>query len=138
MLRDTTSRGVFVRVRPPHTSERRGGGGCEWCLRTQVRLAYIALGPPLWNPSRTQNVRLGCARAVPLTWVPIPRSRTVNGPLAIAFSAERPQTAQIILNAFSERVQLFSNRVSYILWRTPLSRKPGFGFLIVIHDGIRL
>ena len=30
MLRDTTSRGVCVRVRPPHTSERRGGGGgCE-------------------------------------------------------------------------------------------------------------
>ena len=30
MLRDTTSRGLFVRVWPPHTSERRGGGGgCE-------------------------------------------------------------------------------------------------------------
>ena len=28
VLRDTTSRGLFVRVtvRPPHTSERRGGG----------------------------------------------------------------------------------------------------------------
>ena len=25
--RDTTSRGLCVRVRPPHTSERRGGGG---------------------------------------------------------------------------------------------------------------
>ena len=30
MLRDTTSRGLYVRVWPPHTSERRGGGGgCE-------------------------------------------------------------------------------------------------------------
>ena len=30
VLRDTTSRGLFVRIRPPHTSERRGGGGgCE-------------------------------------------------------------------------------------------------------------
>jgi len=30
VLRDTTSRGLCVRVRPPHTSERRGGGGgCE-------------------------------------------------------------------------------------------------------------
>ena len=30
MLRDTTSRGPCVRVWPPHTSERRGGGGgCE-------------------------------------------------------------------------------------------------------------
>ena len=30
MLRDTTSRGLCVRVWPPHTSERRGGGGgCE-------------------------------------------------------------------------------------------------------------
>ena len=29
-VKDTTSRGLFVRVRPPHTSERRGGGGgCE-------------------------------------------------------------------------------------------------------------
>ena len=28
MLRDTTSRGLCVRVWPPHTSERRGGGGC--------------------------------------------------------------------------------------------------------------
>jgi hypothetical protein len=27
VLRDTTSRGLFVRVWPPHTSERRGGGG---------------------------------------------------------------------------------------------------------------
>ena len=27
MLRDTTSRGLYVRVWPPHTSERRGGGG---------------------------------------------------------------------------------------------------------------
>ena len=26
MLKDTTSRGLFVRVRPPHTSERPGGG----------------------------------------------------------------------------------------------------------------
>ena len=26
MLRDTTSRGLCVRVWPPHTSERRGGG----------------------------------------------------------------------------------------------------------------
>ena len=30
VLRDTTSRGLCVRVWPPHTSERRGGGGgCE-------------------------------------------------------------------------------------------------------------
>ena len=30
MLRDPTSRGLYVRVWPPHTSERRGGGGgCE-------------------------------------------------------------------------------------------------------------
>ena len=30
MLRDTTSRGLCVRVWPPHASERRGGGGgCE-------------------------------------------------------------------------------------------------------------
>ena len=30
MRRDTTSRGLYVRVWPPHTSERRGGGGgCE-------------------------------------------------------------------------------------------------------------
>jgi hypothetical protein len=30
VLRDTTSRGLRVRVWPPHTSERRGGaGGCE-------------------------------------------------------------------------------------------------------------
>ena len=30
VLRDTTSRGLYVRVWPPHTSERRGGGGgCE-------------------------------------------------------------------------------------------------------------
>ena len=30
MLRDTTSRGLYVRFWPPHTSERRGGGGgCE-------------------------------------------------------------------------------------------------------------
>ena len=30
MLRDTTSRSLYVRVWPPHTSERRGGGGgCE-------------------------------------------------------------------------------------------------------------
>ena len=27
VLRDTTSRGLYVRVWPPHTSERRGGGG---------------------------------------------------------------------------------------------------------------
>jgi hypothetical protein len=27
VLRDTTSRGLCVRVWPPHTSERRGGGG---------------------------------------------------------------------------------------------------------------
>ena len=26
MLRDTISRGLYVRVWPPHTSERRGGG----------------------------------------------------------------------------------------------------------------
>ena len=30
VLRDTTCRGLYVRVWPPHTSERRGGGGgCE-------------------------------------------------------------------------------------------------------------
>ena len=30
VLRDTTSRGLYVRFWPPHTSERRGGGGgCE-------------------------------------------------------------------------------------------------------------
>ena len=30
VLRDTTSRGLCVRVRPPHTSDRSGGGGgCE-------------------------------------------------------------------------------------------------------------
>ena len=30
VLRDTTCRGLCVRVSPPHTSERRGGGGgCE-------------------------------------------------------------------------------------------------------------
>ena len=30
VLRDTTSRGLYVQVWPPHTSERRGGGGgCE-------------------------------------------------------------------------------------------------------------
>ena len=30
VLEDTTSRGLCVRVRPPHTIERRGGGGgCE-------------------------------------------------------------------------------------------------------------
>jgi len=30
VLRDPTSRGLYVRVWPPHTSERRGGGGgCE-------------------------------------------------------------------------------------------------------------
>ena len=34
MLRDTTSRGLYVRFWPPHTSERRGGpggglGGCD-------------------------------------------------------------------------------------------------------------
>ena len=30
VLRDTTNRGLYVRVWPPHTSERRGGGGgCE-------------------------------------------------------------------------------------------------------------
>jgi hypothetical protein len=30
VLRDTTSRGLYVRVWPPHTRERRGGGGgCE-------------------------------------------------------------------------------------------------------------
>ena len=30
VLRDTTSLGLYVRVWPPHTSERRGGGGgCE-------------------------------------------------------------------------------------------------------------
>ena len=30
VLRDTTSRSLYVRVWPPHTSERRGGGGgCE-------------------------------------------------------------------------------------------------------------
>ena len=30
VLRDTTSRGLYVRVWPPHTSDRRGGGGgCE-------------------------------------------------------------------------------------------------------------
>ena len=38
------------------------GAGRDWCLRTQVRLA---LGPPLGN--RTQNARVGCARAVPPT-----------------------------------------------------------------------
>jgi len=27
VLKDTTSRGLCVRVRPPHTFERRGGGG---------------------------------------------------------------------------------------------------------------
>jgi hypothetical protein len=38
VLRDTTSRGLYVRVWPPHTSERRGGGGgCEhfWRLYWQ-------------------------------------------------------------------------------------------------------
>ena len=38
VLRDPTSRGLYVRVWPPHTSERRGGGGgCEqegWGLST--------------------------------------------------------------------------------------------------------
>ena len=29
VLKDTTSRGLRVRVRPPNTIERRGGGGCE-------------------------------------------------------------------------------------------------------------
>ena len=29
VLRDTTSRGLYVRVWPPHTSERRGGGACS-------------------------------------------------------------------------------------------------------------
>jgi len=27
VLRDPTSRGLYARVWPPHTSERRGGGG---------------------------------------------------------------------------------------------------------------
>ena len=29
VLKDTTSRGLRVRVRPPNTIERRGEGGCE-------------------------------------------------------------------------------------------------------------
>ena len=41
MLRDTTSRGLYVRFWPPHTSERRGGGGgCE-----QEGCMFITIGP---------------------------------------------------------------------------------------------
>ena len=32
MLRDTTSRGLYVRFWPPHTSERRGGVFARVCV----------------------------------------------------------------------------------------------------------
>ena len=54
MLRDTTSRGLYVRVWPPHTSasERRGGGGGGglWSLES-------VLSPCLVRPGRRLPVQ---------------------------------------------------------------------------------
>jgi len=46
VLKDTTSRGLCVRVRPPHTIERRGGGGGNktWNLKV-VSTPRISIGP---------------------------------------------------------------------------------------------
>ena len=54
MLRDTTSRGLCVRVWPPHTSERRGGGGgCE----QELIEGYRAYRPVLPNTGNTGRYR---------------------------------------------------------------------------------
>ena len=73
VLRDTTSRGLYVRVWPPHTSERRGGGGgCEqegWQGgegRARIsRWAGVARAPSL---SHTCG-HTGRARRTVLDWV---------------------------------------------------------------------
>ena len=74
VLRDTTSRGLYVQVWPPHTSERRGGGGgCEqegWqggegrVCRTAGTLGRI------WGP-QLQIRDPGCAtnRGCTMTWM---------------------------------------------------------------------
>jgi hypothetical protein len=73
VLRDTTSRGLYVRFWPPHTSERRGGGGgCEqegWQGgegRARIsRWAGVARAPSL---SHTCG-HTGRARRTVLDWV---------------------------------------------------------------------
>ena len=53
MLRDTTSRGLYVRVWPPHTSERRGGGGGA----IKVYIAYLESSEILRSWSSRKKIR---------------------------------------------------------------------------------
>ena len=61
VLRDTTSRGLYVRVWPPHTSERRGGGGgCEqegWQGGEVFGLWRVCFPPCLVRPGRRLPVQ---------------------------------------------------------------------------------
>ena len=63
MLRDTTSRGLYVRVWPPHTSERRGGGG--------VSIASLPFPASRKFPLTPLSLSQGEVRSV-RTWILLP------------------------------------------------------------------
>ena len=84
MLRDTTSRGLCVRVWPPHTSERRGGGGgCEQEVGKEVRgaqgLSGLAGtgGATTPHPSMLRLIRIAAVLAA-ARWGPPLGNRTQN------------------------------------------------------------
>ena len=64
MLRDTTSRGLYVRVWPPHTSERRGGGGgCEQEGWQGARKDEWTGGATTPHPSMLRLIRIAAVLA---------------------------------------------------------------------------
>ena len=59
MLKDTASLGLCVRVRPPHTFERRGGGGCEQGAREEEWTG----GATTPHPSMLRLIRIAAVLA---------------------------------------------------------------------------
>ena len=76
MLRDTTSRGLCVRVWSPHTSERRGGGGgCARRLARRRGLCCFVLLEPTWMLYRVPTLDFGACAFLPFLGLRTSRSR---------------------------------------------------------------
>ena len=71
VLRDPTSRGLYVRVWPPHTSERRGGGG--GCHGEHFGLWSIRFPPVLVRTGRRLPVQALGERGVLVSLTGYPR-----------------------------------------------------------------